>query len=192
MVDSSGNQSEIWVIDTSSIIEIKQVAPKPDWKAIFQDLTKLVTQDALVYPKQVVDELKAGKLTRGYDRPYEWAKSNAQHAARHGPLFDELRAIMNHQTASRVVDPNKAFGVDEADPYVLALALHLKKDGHSVTVVTEESRSTPQKLSISQACGALRLYAMKVEVFLTDRNIYPRPAPPVSHIPSLPRSKKRK
>jgi len=171
-------------------IEIKQVAPRTQWKAIFQDLSTLVTNGSLVYPKQVVDELKAGSMARGYDRPYEWAKKNSKHATRHGNLFSELTEVMSHPTASRVVDPNKSFGVEEADAYVLALAVHLKKNGSSVTVVTEESRSTPQKLALPQACGALRLYTMNVEVFLQDNGIHPKVAPLLPHTPPKPRRRK--
>lgn len=191
MAETPGDDSEIWVIDTSSVIEIKHVAPKSDWKTIFQDLTAMVTAGSLVYPKQVIDELKAGSLTRGYDRPYEWAKKNAKHATRHGNLFTELSEVMCHPTASRVVDPNKAFGVEEADPYVLALAVHLKNNGNSVTVITEESRSTPQKLALPQACGALRLYTMNVEVFLQDKGVYPATGQTASTSPPQPQRKKR-
>lgn len=191
MAIPADTEPEIWVLDTSSVIEIKQVAPKQDWKAIFQDLSQLVSSGNLVYPKQVIAELDAGSLSRGYDRPFEWAKKNGQKATRHGNLFEELAVVMNHQTASRVCDPNKAFGPEEADPYVLALALHLKQTGRTVTVLAEESKSTPHKLAINQACGALKLYAMKVEVFLVERGIYPKPAPPVSRSAQIPRPRPR-
>ncbi len=99
---------------------------------------------------------------------------------------------MNHPIANKVCDPNKSFGPEEADPYVLALALHLKDMGKSVTVVTEESKSTHSKLALNQACGALRIYSTNVEIFLHDRGIYPTTAPQLSHGPALRKKKTRK
>jgi Domain of unknown function (DUF4411) len=174
----SDTETELWVIDTSSIIQIKQVVPRTDWKTVFGDLSNMVSTGSLVFPKQVVGELANYKVSRGYDRPYDWAKKNEQRATRHGELFAELTDVMSHPIAKRVCDVSKAMGPEEADPYVLALAMHLKKDGQTVTVLAEESKSTPHKLAIGQACGALRLYSMKIDVFLIDRGIYPTVTPP--------------
>ena len=148
----------------------------------------VVDSDKLVYPKQVIDELDWYK-TKGYDRPLEWAKSNSTRATRHGELFAELSEVMNHPIANKVCDPNKSFGPEEADPYVLALALHLKASQKTVTVITEESKTTPNKLALNQACGALRIYSVKVEVFLQDQGIFPSSAPKLSQGPQKKRSK---
>jgi hypothetical protein len=77
------------------------------------------------------------------------------------------------QHAGRVVDPNNT-GVEEADSYVLALAVHLKRLGHEVTVLTEETKNRPDKLSMNTACGLLRLWCLAIEPFLVDRGIWTR------------------
>jgi hypothetical protein len=49
----------------------------------------------------------------------------------------------------------KESGVDEADPYVLALAVKLRLEGHDARVVVQEVKDTPKKLSLNTACGML-------------------------------------
>jgi hypothetical protein len=45
--------------------------------------------------------------------------------------------------------------VDEADPYVLALAVRLRGGGHDARVVVQETKDTSKKLSLNTACGIL-------------------------------------
>jgi hypothetical protein len=77
------------------------------------------------------------------------------------------------QNARRVVDPNNT-GVEEADPYALAPAVHLKRLGHDVTVLTEETKNRPDKLSMNTACGLLRLWCLAIEPFLVERGMWTR------------------
>ncbi len=72
-----------------------------------------------------------------------------------------------------VLDKDKASGADEADPYVLALALRLKTMGHEVTVVSEERKDKPDKMSINTACGLLRLYCVPLLGLLRDQSLLP-------------------
>ncbi|MEJ7763935.1 MAG: hypothetical protein WKF86_00400 [Acidimicrobiales bacterium] len=47
---------------------------------------------------------------------------------------------------------------EQADPYVVGLALELATDGHTVTVITEDVRDRlPTKSSMSSACEALNV-----------------------------------
>ena len=105
------------------------------------------------------------------DRPCEWAKSNRELATRHGTDYAALKQILSHPQVRRVVDQDK-IGVEEADPYVLALAYKLRET-HNVTVLTEETRDRPDKLSMNTACGLLKLVSLRMEAFLEDRGIWP-------------------
>ena len=129
--------------------------------------------DALVYPSQVVDELERYLDTSSGnpDLPYQWAKRNQAHATRHGPQFEKVREVLAHPQVRNIVDPDKA-GVEEADLYVLGLPMYLKDQGE-VTVITEERRDRPGKLSINTACGLLRLYCLSMEPFLAQQGIWP-------------------
>lgn len=158
-----------FVIDTSSIIQIKQSVPQAHRTTIFQKLAEYVKNELLVYPKEVLDELEKGTV----DQPYLWAKHNAGIATRYGALFDELKLVMSDPIANKVLDPTKV-GIVEADPHVLALALHLRNSGVEPIVINDETRNKPNKLSLTQACGALRLVSLTVEVFLDQENIWRR------------------
>jgi len=74
------------------------------------------------------------------------------------------------QQVRRVLDPDKDH--EEADPYVLALALKLRAAGHPVGVITEDRRSRPTKLSLSDACGLLRIVSMSMEPYLEQQGIW--------------------
>lgn len=163
----------IWVLDTSSLSEVRRIETvgKTDERRVFERLTRLVEEGVLIYPVQVVNELKA---RRGKDErflPYQCATEQRHRATRYGPSIDELSMVMRHPQAKRVVDPDKAMGEEEADPYVLALALRAKSVSPDVTVVSEERRDNPRKLSINTACGLLRIYCLPMRAFLVERGI---------------------
>lgn len=165
--------TDFWVFDTSSIIEVRRLIPRAERRAVFDKLTNLVNADALVYPPQVLPEL--ARLTNPKstdpDMPQVWAKRNQVRATRYSLLLEEAKAIL--AVVPRIIDPEKA-GVEEADPYVLALAVHLAEQGHRVTVITEERRDYPAKMSLNTACGRFRLPCLPLEAFLEERGIWRR------------------
>jgi hypothetical protein len=72
-----------------------------------------------------------------------------------------------------LLDASKTSTTDEADPYVLGLALKLSRGGETVTVITEETRDSPVKTSMSSACGVMRLPSISIRVFLARNGIWP-------------------
>jgi hypothetical protein len=161
------------VIDTSSIIAVRRLVPRGEQPKVFGKLDLLIASDALVYPVQVVDELEryADTTSGNPDLPFQWAKRNQPKATRHGPQFEKVREVLAHPQVRNILDPDKT-GVDEADPYVLGLAMLLKDHGE-VIVITEERRDRPGKLSLNTACGLLRLYCLSMEPFLAQQGIWP-------------------
>lgn len=137
----------IWVFDTSGLIELNGV-PRAERQAILSTLTELVKEGRLRMPKQVVDELK-----RGSDELVEWAKKVEAEAALGSPSFDEVQAVL--AVVPDVLDPQKDFGADEADPYVLAMAVKLKTTEADVRIVTQETKDRPGKTSLRTAAGIL-------------------------------------
>lgn len=69
------------------------------------------------------------------------------------------------------LDEKKDVGPDEADPYVLALALGLKGEGRDVRVVTQERKSVVRKMSLASAAGYLGLPAVDVRTMLKFEGI---------------------
>ncbi len=74
--------------------------------------------------------------------------------------YEHILNVMS--IAGAVVDVDKAS--EDADPWVLALALQLKIDGHAVCIVTEDivDRS---RISIATACGRLDIEWCRVREF---------------------------
>jgi hypothetical protein len=164
---------EIWVIDTCSVIQVRRIFTPALQKIVYEALTGKVESGSLVYPKKVVEELERNKRSGKPDPPCEWAKKNEKQATRFGLVFEELREVLAHPQVRNVFDPNKSTGADEADPHVLALAYHLKRRGIISTVLTEETRNRPDKLSMNSACGLLRIYCLPIEPFLREQGLWP-------------------
>lgn len=161
---------EMWVIDSSSIIDIKKI-PNDHKDGIIKELEALIVGGSLVYPSQVVTELEND------DGFAELIKKHKAQATRHEPLFDQVKELLKDTQIRRVLDHTKV-GKDEADPYLLALALLLKSQGIDVTLITEEKKDRPDKLSLSSACGIKRVYSVPILPFLEQRAIYPKPTGP--------------
>ncbi|HYS56715.1 MAG TPA: hypothetical protein VEM34_01060 [Burkholderiales bacterium] len=164
---------EFWVIDTSSITEVRRIVPADRQVAVYAGLTELVVKEVLVFPKQVVGELRnyTGSPKNKPDLPYDWATKNEGLATRFGFSAASLRKVLSHSLARRVVDPDKS-GAEEADPYVLELGIRLKEQGHEVTILTEDRKDKPEKISLHTAASILRLVPLGVEAFLEVQNIW--------------------
>ncbi|MCY3821772.1 MAG: hypothetical protein OXH52_20870 [Gammaproteobacteria bacterium] len=76
------------------------------------------------------------------------------------------------EKAGDVVDPNKT--TEDADPYVLALALHTREKGFDVVVVTNDIVDhLPIRISLATACARLNVDAATPEDFLAEAGIWP-------------------
>jgi len=163
---------EIWVIDTSSILQVRRVVAKTQQNKVFTALGALVAEGKLVFPSQVFSELdRNSDPDDPADKPHAWAKKHKAYATRHGVDLLIVKAILAHPQIAKIIDPDKA-GVEEADPYVLGLARQLGGD-HDVTVLCEETRDRPDKLSMTSGCGLLRIVSLRMEPFMSLKGIWP-------------------
>jgi hypothetical protein len=55
--------------------------------------------------------------------------------------------------AAAVVDPNKTS--EDGDPFLIALALQLVSQGYTIMVVTDDTNTTPIRMSVTDACDLL-------------------------------------
>lgn len=161
--------SHYFVIDTSSLIAIREVIPTSERSKVISGIDRLFANGQLVFPNEVLEEL--APHARSPDPILECVKKHKDIATRFGTPWDQVGEVMRHPVASLVVDPEKTGGPDEADPYVLALALALRKKA-DVVVVTQEIRDRPGHVSMTSACGALRLIRQPLSVFLIDQGIW--------------------
>jgi hypothetical protein len=159
----------IWVADTSSIVWPKRFTEKAHYTGIFERLTPLVESGEILYVKQVVAELKA--FGGRPDAAYLWASAHQPTACKHHVPYEVVREVLD---IAPVLDPHKPSGEDEADPYILALALILRRDGKDARVLTEEQNDLPDKMSMASGCGLLGIPRNRIEPFLRLKGIWTR------------------
>ena len=166
----------IYVIDTSSVTEIRRQfsqLSRSALKSVYDKLSPLVNNGTLLFPIQVYQELEYGNVTlKGLDDvPFEWISQHRHQAIPDTDLFDHVRRVL--EIAPSLVDSDKARGTDEADPWVVGLALSLMDQGDRVTVITEDRRDRLNKTSIQSACGLLSIPAISVVAFLQFKQYLP-------------------
>lgn len=163
---------EVWVIDTSSITEIRRRLTRADQVTVYTSLTLLVTGGHLVFPAEVLDELKRGSnpSSSREDLPFEWCKSVAGTASLN-PSLVTVKEVLGQ--VPDVLDPDKPRGAEEADPYILALAVELKRNGQDASIITQDKTDKPKKLSLSSAAGILKIPAVAVLAFLKSQGLLP-------------------
>lgn len=111
--------------------------PSAQQLAVYAALAGLARKGQLVFPVEVLKELERGAnpTSSRPDVPLLWARGVAAHAVLN-PSLDMLPEVL--AKVPRVLDPDKAGGAEEADPYILACALELRLGGRDVAVITQE------------------------------------------------------
>lgn len=152
----------VWLIDSSMLIHIKHVIPGSKQWTLFRLLESMVEEARIAYPKQVRIEMT--QLAHP-DAPGVWAEGVFP-AIKHpvSPDVVYMRQVMA-SPAARVVDPNKT--KEDADPYLIALALQLMASGLEVCVVTEDHLDTGVRIALTSACDICKVPWMRAEEFLT-------------------------
>lgn len=158
------DEVEVWVLDSSALIEMKQIVSVSNQWDAFKQLEQMVIDGQIAMPRQVIKEVK--EVTHP-DMPGAWApgvRKQLQHPLDAG--FSCIRKVMSE--AGDILDVNKAG--DDADPWVVALALHLKEGGHSVCVVTKDVVDR-KGISIATGCDRLQVDWCHVRPFLAHCGI---------------------
>lgn len=154
----------VWVIDSSSLIIIKSRYSHGERARVFDALRRLVAEGRLRMPKEVVAEMK-----RGRDEARLWAEENQEAASGDSPTLEDVKAVLAE--VPDIIDPRKDSGTDEADPYVLAMAMHLRALGHDARIITEEVKDFPDKRSLNTASGMLGIPSTPIAGFLKIEQI---------------------
>lgn len=127
----------LYIIDTSSLIEIQRRYPQDIFPSIWKHLHDLALEGRLIAPVEVRKE-----LLEGYDTLKGWV-----HA--HERIFREFDGELIRITQEvlarfpRMADPESE-KLYNADPFIIALALQLSKSrqqeliAHAIFVVTDE------------------------------------------------------
>ncbi len=147
------------VFDASSIIEIKQLPKKDQWD-ILKRLEVSVENGAIVVPKEVMREVKEyahpdgpGIWMYGVERKMKW------------PVEPDSTVLQNVLTQCPGLVDNPDQPID-GDPFVVALALQLRGDGHPACVVTEDVNDRPPGMSIATACRHFQIPYLRLRQYL--------------------------
>lgn len=155
-----------YVIDTSSLIDLNYRYPVDVFPGIWKNLEKLIKDDLLVSPKEVLKEIKDNSLK-------EWAKKQKK-------LFrelDELQMKIVKEILEKypsLAKPDK--DGPQADPFVIALAIALEKDPQQILtksvrkrIIVTEERLRGNKEKIPFVCKEYGIDCINViELFRTE------------------------
>ena len=172
--------SRVYVIDTSSIIEPRRLLAQEkaaEKDRVYGALGTLVGEGTLMFPPQVYEELdRFHDQAELEDRAYEWARMHKEKAVGTVSVEELFEAVRSVQlVVDNLVDFDKPSPGEDADPYVVGLALRLVQCGQSVSVITEERNDRAEKTSMGSACALLGLPALSLRVFLRHVGIWPNP-----------------
>jgi hypothetical protein len=158
--------SECWVIDSSSIIGVRETVGRVHERRVFAALTSIVGNGQLRWPPEVTKEVEEAVNP---DYAVEWVRSRRT-VAEITATLDTVKSVL--QVAPSLVDADAPR--DQADPYVVALALDISSGDlfvPNVTIITEDRRDKPNKLSLATAAGLLRIPTVPIRPFLLSRGI---------------------
>lgn len=158
---------EVWIIDSSSIIAVREQVSGAHERKVFRALTSLVKGSQLIWPPEVSHEVEEVQVP---DSAVAWIKSNRSIGER-SPSLETVKGVL--QKAPTLVDADALR--DQADPYVVALAFETSSDdlfAPRVTIITEDRRDKPSKLSLATAAGLLGIPSVPLRPFLASLGIH--------------------
>ena len=151
---------DVWIIDTSSLLGVRETFGKARESKLLTRLGELAASGNLIFPPEVLGELERGAAVEP-DAPLLWARKNRATAERKANL-ETVKAVL--KIAPDVLDPDIPH--EQADPYVLALAVDQQGLGlYDVTIITDDRRDKPAKLSLATAAGMLRIPSVPLHAF---------------------------
>lgn len=152
--------------DTSSIIAVRFSFFRPEQASVMNGLAALVTDGRVLFPREVI-----GELERYADRENPalvWAKMHQEPACQMQPALESVGAVLVQVPEALDVDKE---GVEEADVYVLAMALELLNKDIDVRVVTEEFKTMGSKMNLGSAAGFLRIPSVSLKTLVKFEKI---------------------
>lgn len=156
---TENEESAVCVLDASALINCKHRIPSAKQWDFFIHMRALVDRGRVAFPRQVVKECTGQKHT---DVPEAWIQ-----AAQNGLQFPldgywaEAAEVLSH--ARGLIDPDAE--QEQADPYVVGMALYLRRRGWQARVVSDDDAEW--KVSVREACNIMNLPCLTLQSFLS-------------------------
>lgn len=144
--------ADIYVVDTSSLIDLEDRYPRSEHPKVWERLDLLIDEGLLKAPRAVYEEISPSNVPL-----HSWAKEKARRRGRVAPhtsdvahlfLPDDILVDMAGRIAAEhrlLVNRNKED--TSADPYVIALARAINDDlSDDVAVIVTEEKNKPNKI----------------------------------------------
>lgn len=152
--------ADVFILDANALIDMKALPVTRQWD-FFLDLEARVKAGEIAIPLHVIREVSRVPHP---DMPGAWAKGMEKRTV-------YVLEADPHHVARVMSETPDVLDVDadteQADPYVIALALHLTSDGHHAIVVTKDKKDRPPRISVRTACARLGVDCVSLEDFLT-------------------------
>jgi hypothetical protein len=146
---------------------VRETFSRPREHTVLNGFSELAEAGSLMFPPEVLGELERGAASAEPDPPLVWARKHREQAEKPAS-FETVKAVL--KVVPDVLDPDAPH--EQADPYVLALALDQLGLGlYQVTVVTDDRKDKPTKLSLATAAGILRLPTVPLHAFVRIRGV---------------------
>lgn len=162
---------DIYVIDTSSLIELEEIYPRSEYFKVWERLDHLINKGLLKAPRAVYKEISPVNASL-----YSWAKEKARKKRRVGShtrgvaqLFvpNDMVSGLASEILSlhpRLVHPYKEYA---ADQYIIALARTINDDlSDDAAVIVTEERDKPNKIPHVARIYGIR--AIGIYIFLKE------------------------
>jgi hypothetical protein len=155
--------SEVRIIDTGSLIELKKLIPLKDQWTTFKHMEALVDSGHLAFPRHVAREMRVARFP---DAPGVWAAGCNGNRRYRDPADASVAEVLG---VAQLIDPNSDDEHEAADPYIAAMAYEISErwPDRDVVVVTEDRIDRlPLKESLVTACQRLSLKTCSSEDFI--------------------------
>lgn len=161
--DSAGS-GRTAVFDASSVIEVKRLLRRDQWR-VLRELENRVEAGRILVPREAAREVKDCAHP---DAPGVWMYGVESKIQNPRDPDDEILREVLAQCPEMIDDPDQP---PDGDPYVVALALQLRRDGRQAYVVTEDFNDKPGGVSVATACQRLGIPHGRLREYLQQEGI---------------------
>lgn len=132
----------LYIIDTSSLIELKNTYPQDIFPTLWEKIDELIKQKRLIAPSEVQKEIEQGD-----DELNKWAKDRQQMFIDFTEIqFKKIKEILKKYPNLAKEDKTQP----NADPWIIALALEYSERKtlwqKKIYIITEESKTKNNKI----------------------------------------------